>query len=102
MTAKHVATQAGSVTIEGDELVDSGFKMKVGGTQHLVGLAGNIIKILVTVEGRIDPEDPADCERWARYFDVTTDRLTQAMRAVGTHSDEVRRFLGKPLLMLCE
>ncbi|HXY87447.1 MAG TPA: condensation domain-containing protein [Candidatus Acidoferrales bacterium] len=56
MTAKQVTKQAGRVTAEGDELADYSFKMKVGGTEHLVGLAGNIIKILVTIEGRIDPE----------------------------------------------
>ena len=56
LTAKQITKQSGLVTTEGDELVDFGFKMKVGGTQHLVGLAGNIIKILVTIEGRIDPE----------------------------------------------
>ena len=39
-----------------DELVDSGFKMKVGGFQRLLRRAGCIIKILATIDGEVDPE----------------------------------------------
>ncbi|HXY88297.1 MAG TPA: condensation domain-containing protein [Candidatus Acidoferrales bacterium] len=38
------------------ELVDSGFKMKVGGVQRLHRRAGCIIKILATIDGEVDPE----------------------------------------------
>ena len=41
---------------ERDELVDSGFKMKVGRSQRLLRRAGCIIKILVTIGGDVDPE----------------------------------------------
>ena len=50
----------------------------------------------VALDQRIHLDDPHDCERWARYFDVTGEQLREAMRAVGTSGDEVRRFLGKP------
>ncbi len=39
-----------------DELVDSGFKMKVGGVQHFFRGAGFVIKILATIDGKVDPE----------------------------------------------
>ncbi|MGB8310666.1 MAG: hypothetical protein WCE81_02235 [Halobacteriota archaeon] len=39
-----------------DELVDSDFKMKVGGVQHFFRGAGFVIKILATIDGKVDPE----------------------------------------------
>ena len=47
------------------------------------------------LELRINLADPADRERWSRYFEVTEVELRHAVRAVGTNGDEVRRFLGR-------
>jgi hypothetical protein len=47
------------------------------------------------LDQRIDLDDPADRESWVRYFGVTSERLREAVRAVGTNGDEVRRFLGR-------
>ena len=49
------------------------------------------------LDQRINVDDPADCESWARYFDVSAVQLREAVRAVGTYGDEVRCFLGRQL-----
>jgi hypothetical protein len=47
------------------------------------------------LDQRIDLENLADRESWMQYFGVTYERLHEAVRAVGTSGDEVRRFLGR-------
>jgi hypothetical protein len=47
------------------------------------------------LDQRIDLDDPADRESWTGYFGVSFERLREAVRAVGTNGDEVRRFLGR-------
>ncbi len=53
---QHIRRKAHTIPEYHDELVDSDFKMKVGGVQRLLRRAGYIIKILATIDGEVDPE----------------------------------------------
>lgn len=49
------------------------------------------------------PQDPKqinvheqwELDYWSKKFSVTTEKLKQAVKAVGTQTDAVRRYLGK-------
>ncbi len=44
---------------------------------------------------RIDINDPAEVRNWCKIFNVTEGRLKAAVKAVGTSSAEVRKYLEK-------
>ena len=44
---------------------------------------------------RIDINDPNEVRNWCKSFGVDEDTLKDAVRAVGTSSEAVRKYLGK-------
>jgi hypothetical protein len=44
---------------------------------------------------RIDINDPYEVRNWCNIFNVSEEKLRQAVRAVGDSSEAVRRYLGK-------
>jgi hypothetical protein len=42
---------------------------------------------------RINANEPYELRDWSRRFDVTTDRLREAVTAVGPMVDDVERYL---------
>lgn len=44
---------------------------------------------------QIRVDDPHDLLDWAIYFSVSRERVREAVRAVGSGVEDVKRFLGK-------
>jgi hypothetical protein len=53
---EHIRRKEQTVPEYHNELIDSGFKMRVGGFQRLLRYAGCIIKVLATIDGEVHPE----------------------------------------------
>lgn len=53
---ERIRRKEGTVPECHNELINTDFKMKVGGFQRLLRYAGCIIKILATIDGEVDPE----------------------------------------------
>ncbi len=44
---------------------------------------------------RIDINDPKEVRNWCSIFGVSEDKLKAAVKAVGTSSETVKKYLGK-------